>query len=79
MRADLQRIPKLWCFSKFDGFSPELLLLKVRSNLNFFWQSGGVKKKARLQYCTEGRHMNTIWFSHGKFDVVFISGLKMAY
>ena len=37
------------------------------------------KKKTRLQYCTEGRHMNRIGFSHGKFDVLFISGLKTAY
>ena len=37
------------------------------------------KKKTRLQYCTEGRHMNRIGFSHGKFDILFISGLKTAY
>ena len=40
------------------------------------WRS---KKKTRLQYCTDGRHMNRIGFSHGKFDILFISGLKTAY
>ena len=37
------------------------------------------KKETRLQYCTEGRHMNRIGFSHGKFDILFMSGLKTAY
>ena len=31
MKADVQRIPKMWYFLRFRGFKPELLLPKVRS------------------------------------------------
>ena len=37
------------------------------------------KKKTRLQYSVPRPHMNRIGFSHGKFDILFISGLKTAY
>ena len=80
MKADVQGFPKMWYFFKFGDFKPELWLHKVGSNLKIFLgRLAALKKKTRLQYCTEGRHMNRIGFSHGKFDVLFISGLKTAY
>ena len=33
MKADVQGFPKMWYFSKFGDFKPELLQLKVGSNL----------------------------------------------
>ena len=45
---------KIWYFSKFESFKPELLLLKVGSNLNFFlaeWRRP--KKKTRLPMYSE--------------------------
>ena len=80
MKADVQGFPKMWYFSQFEGFKAELWLFKVGSNLKIFLgRLAASKKKTRLQYCTEGRHMNRIGFSHGKFDILFISGLKTAY
>ena len=33
MKADVLRIPKMWYFSRFGGFKPELSAVKVESNL----------------------------------------------
>ena len=42
MKADVLRIPKMWYFSSFEGFKPELLAVKVGWN---FKKKIGVTKK----------------------------------
>ena len=80
VEAHAQGFTKMWYFSIFKGFKPELFAVKVGSNLRKKIPRVAMsQKKTRLQYCTEGRHMNRIGFSHGKFDILFISGLKTAY
>ena len=34
VKADVLTIPKMWYFLRFEGFEPELLAVKVRSNLD---------------------------------------------
>ena len=45
MKADVLRIPKMWYFSRFGGFKPELSAVKVESNFNFFLDRDVVLKK----------------------------------
>ena len=45
MKADVLRIPKMWYFSRFGGFKPELSAVKVESNFNFFLDRDGPLKK----------------------------------
>ena len=42
MKADVLRIPKMWEFSSFEGFTPELLAVIVGGN---FKKKIGVTKK----------------------------------
>ena len=45
MKADVLTIPKMWYFSSFKGFEPELLAVKVESNFG---------KSARFQVPKNG-------------------------
>ena len=45
MKADVVTIPKMWYFSSFKGFEPELLAVKVESNFG---------KSARFQVPKSG-------------------------
>ena len=45
MKADVLTIPKMWYFSSFKGFEPELLAVKVESNFD---------KSARFQVPKNG-------------------------
>ena len=75
-----QGFPKMWYFSISKGFKPELLTVKVGSNLREKIPRVATSlKKDTLQYSVHRPHMNTIRSSHGQFDIVFISGLKTAY
>ena len=76
-----QGFPKMWYFSIFKGFKPELLAPPKSGQIRGkkFLGRRRHKKKTRLQYSVSRPHMNRIGFSHGKFDILFISGLKTAY
>ena len=45
LKADVLRIPKMWYFSRFGGFKPELSAVKVESNFKFFLSSAEVLQK----------------------------------
>ena len=69
VKADVQRIPKMWYFLRFRGFKPELLLPKVRSFSKFFLlERVGVKKNptatiliCRLQHWIRVGQIGMVW------------------
>ena len=69
VKADVQRIPKMWYFLRFRGFKPELLLPKVRSFSKYlFWKVSVSKKNptatiliCRLQH----------WYTVGQIGMVW--------
>ena len=57
VKADVQRIPKMWYFLRFRGFKPELLLPKVRSFSKYlFWKVSVSKKNPTATILIWGFH-----------------------
>ena len=69
MKADVQGFPKMWYFSQFEGFKPELWLFKVGSNLKIFLgRLAALKKKTRPQFSRFRFHIESAWKKVGYFD-----------
>ena len=57
VKADVQRIPKMWYFLRFRGFKPELLLPEVRSFSKYcFWKVSVSKKNPTATILIWGFH-----------------------